>query len=143
MSEMLCLMAHVAGSGILFDADAVDSVVDLGEIVPAPGAPPAVRGLAALRSRVVTVVDLREMLALPQATQAMSRAVVIRVEGHDYALLVDTLEDVARFSVTPPVAGIALGPRWSAVAGGMAERNGEALLVIDPERLIARIAPVN
>ena len=53
----LFLIAHVAGRAVAIDGAQVDSVVDLGDVVPAPGAVRAVRGLAALRSRVVTVID--------------------------------------------------------------------------------------
>ena len=53
----LFLIARIAGQGVVFDADQVDAVVDIGEVVDVPRVEPSIRGLAALRSRVVTVVD--------------------------------------------------------------------------------------
>ena len=51
----LFLIAHVAGRPVAIAGAQVDSVVDLGDIIAVPGAERAVRGLAALRSRVEKV----------------------------------------------------------------------------------------
>ena len=51
MSELF-LIAHLAGRWVAVAASQVDSAVDIGEVVAVPCAPPAVRGLAALRSRL-------------------------------------------------------------------------------------------
>ena len=55
----LFLIAHLAGRAVAIDSAQVDSVVDIGTIVPVPRADAQVRGLAALRSRVVTEIDPR------------------------------------------------------------------------------------
>jgi purine-binding chemotaxis protein CheW len=136
----LFLIAHVAGRAVAVPADQVDSVVDLGEIVPVPGAVRAVRGLAALRSRVVTVVDTGLALGLEPSPADVRRAIITRVEGHYYAVLVDALEDVAPFA-SHPVAGLSLRHGWAAVGTGLIERDGEPVLVIDLARLIPGAAP--
>ncbi|PAX09633.1 chemotaxis protein CheW [Sphingomonas lenta] len=134
MTELF-LIAHVAGRGVAIPADRVDSVVDIGEIVKVPRADPAVRGLAALRSRVVTVVDTGLALGLAPLGKT-ARAVITRVDGHYYAVLVDSLEDVASFERRPIAFGAALGEGWRAAATGLVERDGEPLLVIDPAALV-------
>ena len=91
----LFLIAQVAGRAVAIPADQVDSVVDLGEVVPVPGAERALRGLAALRSRVVTVIDTGLALGLEPTPEGVHRAVITRVDGHYYAVLVDALDDVA------------------------------------------------
>ena len=138
MSEGLHLVAHVAGRGVLFDVGVVDSVVDVPQVVPVPGARAAVRGLAALRSRVATVLDLRTLLGLPRddaAAHAGARAVVTLVDGHLYAFVVDTLEEVAEFACEPPPGGVAFGASWRSAAA-IAEGAGETLVVLDPARLV-------
>lgn len=134
MTELF-LIAHVAGRGVAIPADQVDSVVDIGEIVPVPRAEPAVRGLAALRSRVVTVVDTGISLNLA-ALGRTARAVITRVDGHYYAILVDSLEDVASFERRPLSFGAALGAGWRRAASGLVERGGEPLLILDPAALV-------
>lgn len=136
MSEArLHLVAHVAGRGLLFDATQVDSVVDLPEIVPTPGAPATIRGLAALRSRVATVIETRRVLGLADDCDAGRRGVVTMVDGHLYAVAVDTLEDVSTLEISPTPAGIALEGGWSAVRG-IADGDGETLMVLDLKRLV-------
>jgi purine-binding chemotaxis protein CheW len=138
MSATLHLVAHVAGRGVLFDACRVDSVVDLGEVTPVPGAGGAVIGLAAMRSRVATVLDARRLLGLSSDDEAAGgRAVVTAVDGHLYAIAVDTLEDVAAFDLAPLPGGLAGTDEWGA-ACGVVEGAGETLVALDLDRLVAR-----
>ena len=143
MSGALHLFAHVSGRAIAVPAEAVESVVDITAIVPVPRAHPAIRGLAALRSRVVTVVDTWQALGLPAGPLGASRAIVTTVDGHQHAVLVDTLEDVAPLDVVPLPPGLALGACWSTIATGTAERAGEPLLVIDLARLVGGLTPAD
>lgn len=140
MSQGLYLVAHIAGRGVLFDAAKVDSVVDVGVVSPAPGAGAAVLGLAAMRSRVATLIDTRRLLDLPAREGAAlpGRAVVTLINGHLYALAVDTLEDVAEHEVVPPPAGMKLEGAWSMVAG-VADVRGDTFLLLDMEALIAGV----
>lgn len=139
----LHLLAHVGGRGIAVPCESVESVVDISSIVAAPRAHPAVRGLAALRSRVVTVVDTWQVLGLPPGPERASRAILTVVDGHYHAVLVDTLEDVASLAVEPVPSGLALGTRWGALVTGAAERDGEPLLVIDLRALVGSLTTVD
>ncbi|MGC5796287.1 chemotaxis protein CheW [Sphingomonas sp. NFX23] len=130
MSDLF-LIAHIAGRGVAIDAAQVDSVVDIGEIVAVPRAEAFVRGLAALRSRVVTVIDTGIALGLAPTPDAMRRAVITIVDGHHYAILVDSVEDVAPFVRLPLSSGLALRGGWASVGTGLVERDGEPLLIID------------
>ncbi|MBA3837266.1 MAG: chemotaxis protein CheW [Sphingomonas sp.] len=132
----LYLIAMIAERPVAIDSDQVDSVVDIGEIVPVPCAPPEVRGLAALRSRVVTVIDTVAALGLNPSGSAPGRAVITLVDGHYYAVLVDALDDVASFTCEPLDSGVPLEGGWSRVASAIVDRDGEAVLAIDLHRLI-------
>ena len=143
MAEGLYLVAHIAGRGIAIDADEVDSVVDIGTIVPVPRAHPAVRGVAALRSRVVTVIDTWHVLGLPCSGATAPRAITTRAEGHDYAILVDSVEDVTTLPWAPVPTGLALDPAWGAAARGAVERDGEPLLVVSLAALVPLGPAVN
>lgn len=138
MAGSLYLIAHIAGRGIAIDAAEVDSVVDIDTIVPVPRSGAEVRGVAALRSRVVTVVDTWTMLGLDAPALAPKRAVITRVEGHDYAILVDSVEDVASFEVAPLSSGLALEGGWRRAARGIVERDGEPMLALS----LAALVPV-
>lgn len=135
----LFLIAHVAGRAVAIPAEQVDSVVDLGEVVPVPGTERAVRGLAALRSRVVTVIDTGLALGLDATFDAVRRAVITLVDGHYYAVLVDALEDVALFA-RQPLGALRLGAGWAAAGVALIERDGEPVLVIDLPHLLPLMA---
>ncbi len=143
MSGALHLLAHVGGRAIAVPAEAVESVVDIPEIVAAPRTHPAVRGLAALRSRVVTVIDTWQVLGLPPGADEARRAIITVVDGHHHAVLVDSLEDVAPLDVEPVPSGLTLGRRWAGIVTGSAERDGEPLLVVDLARLVGAIVAVD
>jgi purine-binding chemotaxis protein CheW len=136
MTMDLFLIAHIAGRGVAIDTTQIDSVVDLSPVVAVPRAPSAVRGLVALRSRVVTVVDTGIALGLAAMPVDARRAIITRLDGHHYAMLVDSLEDVASFARQPLSSGLALDRGWAAAADGMVERDGEPMLVIDLARLV-------
>ena len=131
----LYLIAQIAGRAVAIDSDQVESVVDIGEVTAVPRASEHVRGLAALRSRVVTVVDTQSALGLQGGGQA-KRAVITHVEGHHYALLVDALDDVAPFELLPLASGVALDAAWRSAGRGIVERDGEPILAIDLASLV-------
>ncbi len=134
----LFLIAQIAGRTVAIGSDQVESVVDIGEVTPVPRAPSLVLGLAALRSRVVTVICTRGALGLkPGRTPA--RAVIVLVDGHHYALLVDALDDVSAFALQPLANGTALEPKWRGIAIGIVERDGEPVLAIDLAALVPGI----
>jgi purine-binding chemotaxis protein CheW len=132
----LYLIAQIAGRTVAIDSDQVESVVDIGEVTHVPRALEHVRGLAALRSRVVTVVDTQSALGLASEGNDARRAVITQIEGHHYALLVDALEDVAPFDLLPLAGGIALDRAWRNVGRGIVERDGEPILAIDLASLV-------
>jgi len=136
----LFLIAQIAGRTVAIESSQVESVVDIGAIIPVPRSERHVRGLAALRSRVVTVIETRVALGLPEGDGTAMRAVITIVDGHHYAMLVDALEDVAAFDHSPLSAGVALDSGWLRVGRGIIERDGEPILAIELNALIPSVA---
>jgi purine-binding chemotaxis protein CheW len=136
----LFLIAHIAGRGVAVETAQVDSVVDIAEVVAVPRTEASVRGLVALRSRVVTVIDTGTALGLEATPASARRAVITRVDGHHYAILVDSLEDVALFERQPLSPGLALDRGWASAGVGLVERDGEPLLILDLAALVPQPA---
>ncbi len=134
--EQLFLVAHVAGRTVAIDAQQVESVVDIGTVVEVPRMTGHVRGLVALRSRVVTVIDTVAALGMASAGGEPRRAVIVCADGHHYALLVDALDDVAPFELQPLAQGVALTGAWRVAGRGLVQRDGEPILVIDLAALL-------
>jgi len=139
MSELF-LLAHVAGQDVAILSDHVESVVDIAAITPVPRTSRAVRGLAALRSRVVTVIDTALAIDPNGEPCRHRRAVVTQVDGHHYALLVDMLDDAYHCEVRPLSSGLMPGAAWGPVVSGVIDHLGRAVLVLDLSAVVARAA---
>jgi purine-binding chemotaxis protein CheW len=77
----------------------VQEVIRAQEMTPVPLAPRAVTGLINLRGQIVTAIDLRRRLGLPDrpaGTDAMN--VVVRTDDGAVGLLVDEIGDVVEVS---------------------------------------------
>lgn len=137
MSELV-LMSQIAGRRCAMAANDVKSVIELGHIAPVPRAPGFIAGITALRSQALTVIDCR--LALGLASEPWprdSRAAVVAIEGHAYALMVDAIEDIATAMSEPGQIPGGFGPGWSRAAYGMIETGIGPALLLDLPALIA------
>jgi purine-binding chemotaxis protein CheW len=136
MAELL-LVAVIAGERVAIPAADVESVVELDGIAPVPRAPAHLAGLAALRSRVVTVIDCRISLELGAGEKPLREAIVVDADGHPYALLVDAVEDVIEHEggIRPIRTSLAAG--WRRAARGMVETPTGLMLLVDTHALLA------
>ncbi|MEA3039971.1 MAG: purine-binding chemotaxis protein CheW [Sphingomonadales bacterium] len=132
----LLLIVTIAGERIALPAAAVEAVVEIEGLTPVPGAAPHVAGLSALRSRVVTVIDSRASLGLTSGGTVRD-AVLAVIDGHPYALLVDSVEDVVESAGEPQPLRAAAAPGWARVASAAVEAEGDLLLLVDLRAMIA------
>lgn len=138
--QQLFLLARVAGQDVAILSDHVESVVDIAAVSPVPRTARAVCGLAALRSRVVTVIDTATAIDPAHPSSPRRRAVVTQVDGHHYALLVDMLDDAYRCELRPLASGLMPGAAWAAVVAGVIDHDDRAILVLDLSAVVARTA---
>lgn len=130
MSE-LYLFAQIAGTPVAVRTDEVQAVVKLSEISAIPAVPLHVAGLAALRSRVVTVIDVAALID-PKNANAAARhyAIVCDISGHSYGMLVDKMSDIRAISEPPlPLRG-KTDAAWLQYAEGVIENDGEAHILV-------------
>ena len=137
MNELL-LIVTIAGQRVAFPAESVESVVELDTLIPVPRAAPHIAGLSALRSRVLTVIDCMRSLELgvTDCSDGIREAAVIELDGHHYALLVDSVEDVVNALSDPVAVRAAMGHGWERVSHGIVETEEGPLLLIDVAALI-------
>ena len=142
MSQLL-LIVSIAGSRVAFPSAAVESVVELDTLIPVPRASPHIAGLSALRSRVLTVIDTIRSLDLGESdcSDGIRDAAVVEFDGHHYALLVDSVEDVVEAMSDPSPVRAAMGEGWERVSLGMVETEEGPLLLVDVAALIAGAPP--
>ena len=131
------LLVSICGELAGIDSAIIRSVVELDAITPVPRAPDHIAGLAALRSRAMTVVDCRRSLDLPPLEHAgKSLAVVVELDEYLYALIVDAVEEVVPLDGDPAEVRADLLPGWARAAVGMIESTAGPALMLDPARLI-------
>jgi purine-binding chemotaxis protein CheW len=134
----LFLIVRLAGQRIAFHAAQVESVVEIEAVTPVPGVAVHVAGLAAIRSRVVTVIDSATALSGGIRDESETReAVVVVADGHPYALIVDSVEDVVEVEsdIHPSPDMLEIG--WRRATCGVVQIEGELLLVADIAALIS------
>lgn len=127
------LTAWAGGRLLGLPIDSVSDVLKWQNLRAAPLAPPAVAGLANLRGRVVTVIDLCAALDLtPSADRADATGIAVDVDGEPYGLLVDAVGEVIR----PPASDFARSPAnldadWREVCDGFFWRDDGLLHVLN------------
>lgn len=119
MTGLSYLTAEIAGQLVAMNVDAVQAVLPMDEIVSVPLTPSAVVGITTKRGHVLTVIDARAAIAdgmLPDTNQS----VVVHINGHRYALLVDAIHEVISVGddeILPPPP--AMQGSWANLATGM------------------------
>ena len=108
--ESLAVLAFgVAGERYAVGLDDVSQVLEAKGISPLPGAPRWLLGAMIARSRVVPVLDLRQILGLEgEGLSDLSRVVVVEEDGDVFGLAVETLEgrqDLPLAGLSRPAAG--------------------------------------
>ena len=135
MTELF-LLARVAGEVIALPACGVEGVVDIVDVTPVPRTPPHVIGLAAVRSRIVTLIDVA--IAVGETPLApLGCAIIASVDGHRYALRVDTAEDALPLASASPIAEGQLRLGWRGAAIGRLQIGDRFALLLDVERIVS------
>ena len=128
------LVFEVGGRRYGLPASEVRELLRAVTILPLPMAPADVEGVINLRGRVVTVVELRQLLGLPDGPTPPGRVVLLDRGRKDLGLLVtdvDGIEAVERVSAAP-------GKLTPAIRG-VARLGGLGVTVLDPEGLDAAV----
>lgn len=135
----LLLMVEIAGEQVALRVSDVQSVIELELLAPAPRAPAHVVGLSTLRSRVLTVIDCQRALGLDRSPncKAGAFAAVVVHDGHHYALLIDSVSDVAEGLSDPAPVAVQLGSEWASMSHGMVDTAEGPRLLINVGAIIA------
>ena len=116
----------------------VQDILTPDTIAPIPLAPKEVRGSINLRGRIVTVVDVRVRLGLPNLAGNTENMGVTVEQDHDlYTLLVDKIGDVIGLSrdcyeKNPGT----LDPKWREFSNGVFRLEDNLMVVLDIDSLL-------
>lgn len=126
--------------GLFFGVEVgkVQEVIRYQEMTPVPLAPSTIEGLINLRGQIVTAIDLRRRLELPDRPEGrLPMNVVVQTDDGAVSFLVDDIGDVLELesaSFEPPpetVQGVA-----RELIRGTYKLEGRLLLVLDVDRSV-------
>jgi purine-binding chemotaxis protein CheW len=138
MSNMLYLMADLAGSRVAIDSSQVESIIHLPDVVPVPMCDPSIAGIFALRSRVLTLIDTQFLITgVQQAAHKGTLAVVTEIAGHQYGLLVDKVHDVVPISIAQAESNILPPTTWNRYVDQVAMHEGELVMILNTDALVS------
>ena len=128
----------VAGQRFGIPLARVDHVFVPDALFAVPLAPPEIAGLINLRGRILTAVDLRPRLSLPERADSGSMvALEIETFGGLYGLLADAAGDVmwaAPASVERAPSN--LDARWADLCSGVCQLDDGLLVALDVDRVL-------
>jgi purine-binding chemotaxis protein CheW len=114
----------------------VREVLPLPCVTPLPGVPAFVRGIMNVRGRIVSVLDLSEILGLPDTVEgAESGVVILQSTELEFALLADEILGLAAIplsSIHPPPPTLTKGG-----AEYLKGVTAEGLVLLDAEKMLA------
>lgn len=131
---------RLAGQLIGIPVLQVHDVLKAQNMTPVPIAPSWVAGLINLRGRIVTCIDLRARLGLPQPTEAdeiTGMSVVVEQNEEPYSLLIDKVGDVLNLPIEDYERNpVTLDAVWADISAGVYRLDGELLVILDIDRLL-------
>lgn len=97
-----------------------------------------ISGVLNLRGRIVTVVDMRARLGLPDTGEGKApMAVGVDLHGESYGLLIDRIGEVLRLAEEDKEENpVNLDPRMAGFAGGVHRLDGQLMVVLDVDRVL-------
>ena len=136
--QVQCCTFMLGGLFLGVEVTRVQEVIRRQETTPVPLAGSVISGLINLRGEIVTTIDLRRRLDLPDRAPGVEPMnVVIRHDDGVVSLLVDEIGDVlevddATFEPPPPT----LPPRTRDLVSGIYKLDGRLLLILDCDRVL-------
>jgi purine-binding chemotaxis protein CheW len=121
----------------------VQDVLGEQRVTRIPLAPPEVSGSLNLRGRIVTAINVRRRLSMPENahTDLKEMSVVVEHEGELYSLIIDRVSDVMNlddnaFEKSPTT----LDATWKEISSGIYRLKGELLIIIDVPKFLGAVS---
>lgn len=129
--NQLYLFATLAGTRVAVATREVEAVVRLTDISPVPGMGAHVAGLSALRSRVLTIIDVAALIrGRPTPDEQRGLAIIAAISGHSYGLMLDAVHDICQVPEGElPLRG-QIDTAWAPFARGLVEHEGQPHLLV-------------
>ena len=132
---------YIAGQLFGLPIERVQDVFTPTGMTVVPMASYEIAGVLNLRGRIVTAIDMRRRLNLPDREKGVTTmAVGIEYKGESFGLIIDEVGEVLRlsrdnFEQNPSN----LDPRWAAVSAGVQRLEKQLMVILDVNRVLASV----
>jgi two-component system chemotaxis response regulator CheV len=113
--------------------ESVREISEASRIAPVPRAPDLIRGLADVRGRMTTVIDLPALVGAPRDHASRGRLMIL-AEPRDYLALWTSSE--INLLELEPERGPSADEAWQDVCEGTAGREGQQVHLLSTERIL-------
>ncbi len=114
------------------------------KVTKVPLSKPDIAGVLNLRGRIVTAIDARARLGLPQREGDPDDIMAIGIEqnGESFGLIIDSVGEVVRLNENDMEQNpVNLDPIWASVSKGVHRMDDKLLIVMDIGRVLAVSEP--
>jgi len=136
--EQVFVTIYVHGQLFGIPVERVQDILLPERVARIPLAPGEVAGAINLRGRIVTVIEVRKRLGLPDPKDQKKIMCVTVEQGNElYSLMVDSVGNVHSLSLDAIEPNPStLDPRWRGVSQGVVRLEGELMVVMDVDAFL-------
>lgn len=137
-AEQVFVTIYVHGQLFGIPVERVQDILIPEKVARIPLAPPEVAGAINLRGRIVTVIEVRKRLGLPEPKEQKKVMCVTVEQGNElYSLMVDSVGNVHSLSLDAIEPNPStLDARWRGVSQGVVRLEGELMVVMDVDAFL-------
>lgn len=133
----LYLICQIKGSRVAISCEHIESVIQVRSFIKVPKSDPAVAGLYALRSKILTLIDCNYVvsgMSIPVSSNGL--AVVVALSGHLYGMLVETTAEVVAINADNVGLDIQPSVQWMPYVDKIILHEDETLMLLNLGKMV-------
>jgi purine-binding chemotaxis protein CheW len=119
--------------------DQVREVRDMQSVTPVPGAPAYVEGVTNLRGQIITVVDLRKRLGLPEKTGIGEKIMIIDLDKSAVGVVVDSVTEVTTIREVDVEKNMEVTSALGDFILGVGKQNDHLSVILDISKIVQKV----
>lgn len=119
--------------------DQVREVRDMQSVTPVPGAPAYVEGVTNLRGQIITVVDLRKRLGLPENSGMGEKIMIIDLDKSAVGVVVDSVTEVSTIREVDVEKNMEVTSALGDFILGVGKQNDRLSVILDISKIVNKV----
>jgi purine-binding chemotaxis protein CheW len=114
----------------------VREVRNMQKVTQVPGAPSYVEGVTNLRGQIITVIDLKKRLNLPQSATGGEKIIVVELGKVSVGIVVDTVTEVSTIKSSDIERHMEIATKLDCYVLGIGKQGDKLVAILDLARII-------